>query len=473
MHLPAVVHRQSGFGAGPELEYSARLRRFVSGNNNDWEVTVPKDQSPPRAPRQVNEFFARDPIAADREFFGRESYPDRRGFLKKAGLATMTAMVGATIPFHRNMPAGLVPAAFAQENVLVGKDGLTLLNDRPVNAETPPHLLDDAITPTERHFIRNNGIVPDDMDPASWSLTVDGLVDNPMTYSIDDLKSNFEVVTMALVIECGGNGRAFFDPPASGNQWTYGAVACSEWTGVRLKDVLEAAGVKSGVVYTAHEGADTHLSGDPGKLPISRGVPIEKALTDNVLIAFEMNGGPLHAMNGAPLRLVVPGWPGSCSQKWLKRIWLRDVVHDGPKMTGTSYRVPNHPVAPGDEVAKEDFDIIERMPVKSLITNPENGTSGGRSVAVRGHAWSGDRTIDTVAISYDFGATWTQAELDAPVNDGAWQNFRANLELPQAGYYEIWARATDSAGVSQPHAIDWNPKGYLNNSMHRVAIRVS
>ncbi|MBB3064545.1 sulfite oxidase [Limibacillus halophilus] len=420
----------------------------------------------------ISEFFARNPEEADREFFGRIAHSDRRGFLGGAGLATVGAMLGLSIPFHRNMPQGLIPAAFAAEDVLVGKDGLTLLNDRPINAETPPHFLDDDITPTNRHFIRNNGIPPEDVDPASWTLTVDGLVDQEMTLSIDDLRNQFEVVTMALVIECGGNGRAFFNPPAKGNQWTLGAVGCSNWTGVRLKDVLEKAGVKSNVVYTAHYGADGHLSGDTSKLPISRGVPIAKALTDDVLIAFEMNGGALHPQNGAPLRLVVPGWPGSCSQKWLTRIQLRDQVHDGPKMTGTSYRVPNRSVAPGEEVAKEDFVIIERMPVKSLITSQENNSEIGQEIEVRGHAWSGDRTVDRVDLSIDFGATWLTAELDAPVNSGAWQNWRQTVTFPKAGYYEVWARAMDSAGVMQPFAIDWNPKGYLNNTMHRVALRV-
>ncbi|CAN0656873.1 putative molybdopterin-binding oxidoreductase (plasmid) [Nitratireductor aquimarinus] len=398
----------------------------------------------------------------------------RRGFLKNTGLATMAAMVGASIPFHRNMPVGLVPAAFAQDgDALAGKDGLTLLNDRPVNAETPPELLDDAVTPISRHFIRNNGVPPENVDADAWTLTIDGFVDNPLELSIADLRDQFEVVTMQLTLECGGNGRGFFDPPASGNQWTYGAVACSEWTGVRLKDVLEKAGVQSNVVYTAHYGADGHLSGDPDKLPISRGVPIAKALTDNVLIAFEMNGEALHPMNGAPLRLVVAGWPASTAQKWLTRIELRDQVHDGPKMTGTSYRVPAYPVAPGQEVPEEDFVIIERMPVKSLITFPANGTDIGMETDVRGHAWSGDRAISKLDISIDFGTTWQTVELDDPVNDGAWQNWRTKVTLPQAGYYEIWARATDSEGDMQPFAIAWNPKGYLNNSMHRVGVRAS
>lgn len=416
--------------------------------------------------------FAEDPEAADLAVFGRKVHADRRGFLRGAGLTAMSAAVGMTIPFHRNIPQGFIPAAMANESAIMGKDGLTLLNDRPLNAETPPELLDDAITPTSRHFIRNNGLPPEDTMADSWTLTVDGFVDNPMELSIADLRDQFEVHTMALTLECGGNGRAFFDPPASGNQWTYGAVACSEWTGVRLKDVLEKAGVQSNVVYTAHYGADGHLSGDASKLPISRGMPIDKAMTDNILIAFEMNGQALHPMNGAPLRLVVPGWPGSCSQKWLKRIQLRDVVHDGPKMTGTAYRVPGHPVAAGDEVPAEDFQIIERMPVKSLVTFPANGAAVGMETEVRGHAWAGDRTIDKLDISIDFGATWQSASLDAPVNDGAWQNWRANVSFPQSGYYEVWARAVDSAGVSQPFAIDWNPKGYLNNSMHRVGLRV-
>ncbi|MBF9059899.1 molybdopterin-dependent oxidoreductase [Rhodobacterales bacterium HKCCSP123] len=403
----------------------------------------------------------------------RADREDRRRFLRTASYATMGAIAGMTIPFERNMPKGLIPAAFAQEDPLAGKDGLTLLGDRPVNAETPAHLLDDAITPTNRHFIRNNGLLPDNMDPEGWTLTIDGFVDNPMTMTIAELRENFEVITRALHIECGGNGRSAFDPPARGNQWTVGAVACSEWTGVRLKDVLEAAGVQASAVYTGHEGADIHLSGDPDKFPLSRGLPIDKALDETVMIAFEMNGAPLHPMNGAPLRLVVPGWPGSCSQKWLTRIWVRDVEHDGEKMGGQSYRVPAYPVAPGTDVPNEDMVIMEAMPVKSIVTFPANGSETGLSTEVRGHAWVGDRTVERLEVSVDFGATWQDAELDAPVNAGAWQNWRTNVSFPQAGYYEIWARATDSEGVSQPHAIAWNPRGYLNNSLHRVGVMAS
>lgn len=411
------------------------------------------------------------PAAAEKNLFGRVAHSDRRGFLKNIGLAAIGTFVGAAIPFHRNMPAGLIPAALADAHVSEGKDGLTLLNDRPLNAETPAHFLDDAVTPTNRHFVRNNGIPPLDGDAAAWTLTVDGLVDTPLSLSIEALRKNFEVVSQNLVIECGGNGRAMFNPPARGNQWTYGAVGCSNWTGVRLRDVLQAAGVKDDVIYTAHEGADAHLSGKEGKMPLSRGMPIAKAMDDSNLIAFGQNGGDIHPMNGAPLRLVVPGWPGSCSQKWLTRIWLRDRVHDGAKMTGTSYRVPKYPVAPGTKVPTEDFEIIEAMPVKSLITSPADGFEPNqRSFEVRGHAWAGDTTVDAVDVSYDFGATWQRASLDTPANKGAWQQWRASIRLPEAGYYEIWARATDANGRMQPFAIDWNPKGYLNNSFHRISV---
>ena len=174
------------------------------------------------------ELYDKDPDLADRIIFGRVPHKNRRGFLRGAGLATMAAILGTGIPFHRTMPSGFVPVAMAAtEGEIVGKDGLTVLNDRPVNAETPAHLLDDDVTPTSRHFVRNNGIPPEDVDAEAWELTVDGLVDNPMTFSIADLKSKFEVVTEQLIIECGGNGRAFFVPPAKGNQWSYGAVACS------------------------------------------------------------------------------------------------------------------------------------------------------------------------------------------------------------------------------------------------------
>ncbi len=400
--------------------------------------------------------------------------PARRAFLKTTSLTAMGALMGMNIPFERNL------MAFAQGmdevEIMNAKEGLILLNDRPSNAETPAHLLDDDVTPYKHFFVRNNGLVPDtalDMNAEGWTLTVDGEVDTPLELTLDDLKENFEVTTQRLVLECGGNGRAFFNPGASGNQWTTGAVGCADWTGVRLGDVLNAAGIKDSAVYTGHFGNDPHLSGDPEKVAISRGVPIEKALADGGIIAWEMNGEPVPAIHGFPLRLVIPGYPGSASQKYLTRIWVRDQVHDGAKMGGYSYRIPSYPVAPGTEVPEQDMEVLTDMPVKSLITFPQTGTQtpAGQATEVRGHAWAGSGDIASVDVSIDFGATWAAARLDPAKNKFAWQRFRADLTLPEAGYYEVWARATDMNGVAQPPVVPgWNPRGYGNNMQHRIAL---
>ncbi|WP_159590389.1 sulfite oxidase [Chelativorans xinjiangense] len=428
---------------------------------------------------EVRQLYAERPEQADWLVFGRLANSDRRGFLRGAGLATMGAMLGASIPFHRNMPAGLMPVAFAQETgmeLMNGKDGLTVLNDRPLNAETPPYLLDDEVTPYSRHFLRFNGLVPQtalDQNAEGWKLTIDGEVDNELELTIDDLKNNFETVTQRLWIECGGNGRAYFEPGASGNQWTVGAVGCSEWTGVRLRDVLNAAGIRDSAVYTGHYGNDVDVSGDSDKVVISRGVPIEKAMEPENLIAWEMNGEPVPALHGFPLRLIITGYPGSASQKYLTRIWVRDKEHDGAKMTGYSYRLPAYPVAPGTEVPEQDMEILTVMPVKSIITFPQTGAEvpTGQASEVRGKAWCGKGDVVAMHISIDFGQTWAEAEIDPPANKFAWQSWRASVTLPEAGYYEVWARATDGDGMMQPPVVPgWNPRGYGNNMQHRIAL---
>jgi sulfite oxidase len=403
----------------------------------------------------------------------------RRNALKGAGLTAVSAALGATIPFGRFMPEGYVPVALAQEQQRLDLPGkaadLLVLGDRPLVAETPAHLLDPDVTPTELHFIRNNGQIPEaPADPDAWPLTVDGEVDTPLELTLGQLRSRFENVTLDLVLECGGNGRTQFVPAARGNPWTVGGVGCARWTGVRLKGVLETAGLKPSAMYTAHYGADPHLSGDPEKQALSRGVRLEKALEPHTLLAFAMNGEPVPRVHGAPLRLVVPGWTGSASQKWLTRIQVRDREHDGQGMKGTSYRLPAAPIVPGTDHKGEGFRILESMPVKSLITSPADGTrlpAGTRELAARGHAWAGDLEVAEVWTSIDFGQTWQRAELAAPPNRYAWQRWRARVQLPSEGYYELWARAVDGEGRSQPFAApNWNPGGYGGNAYHRVAL---
>tara|TARA_B110000305_G_scaffold121736_1_gene136440 strand:- start:922 stop:2136 length:1215 start_codon:yes stop_codon:yes gene_type:complete len=398
----------------------------------------------------------------------------RRGFIKKHS----QIMLSASLASYFSIPMNVVPL-YANDTLKIDnihkKNDLTILNDRPINAETPPHLLDDPITPTNRHFVRNNGIMPDlsSNEISNWKLRIEGNVKKPKIYSIKDLKNNFEVITKSLQLECGGNGRAFFEPPALGNQWSYGAISCSEWTGVRLSDVIKSSGIKPSSIYTGHYGADLHLSGNTNKNALSRGVPIKKALDANNIIAFAMNNEEIPLIHGSPLRLICPGWPGSTSQKWLNKIELLDHVHDGTKMTGKSYKVPILPIKPGEKIDISDLKIIESMPVKSLITFPKTGLQHtSHNLNIRGHAWAGDKQVKEVRISIDYGATWIKANLSNPVNKYAWQNWDLNLNFPSKGYFEIWSRAIDENNISQPFDISWNPKGYLNNSVHRIYINI-
>ncbi len=433
--------------------------------------------------RGLFELYEADPERADALVWGRVVDPNsRRGFLRGLGLTSMAAAVGASLPFSDKLPGGIIPAAFAEtpkDFVIQGKDGLTLLNDRPLNAETPVTLLDEDFTSTAHHFVRNNGGVPQraiDGSVEGWTLSLDGEVERPLTLDFQQLTRDFQSVERAMVLECGGNGRAGFNPPSTGNQWTLGAVGCAQYKGVRLADVLKKAGVKKSAVYVGYYGEDTHLSGDATKPVISRGVPIAKALHPETLLVYEMNGAPLPALHGFPVRLMAPGFPASASGKWLKRLWVRDQVHDGAKMTGTSYRVPKYPVKPGVEVPESDMVIIENMPVKSIITTPGTGASvqNGQALALRGHAWSGAGDVTAMHLSIDFGQTWVAAKLEPARNPWAWQRWTHNLRFPQPGYYEVWARATDHTGLAQPMVVPgWNPKGYLNNAMQRIAVTVA
>jgi DMSO/TMAO reductase YedYZ molybdopterin-dependent catalytic subunit len=447
---------------------------------------------PIKTERQIDELYADDPERADAVVFGRRPGLSRRGFLGGSGLAAMSAAVGAPIVFSTSMPAGLMPAALAQEAKkdapaaakgpqtlqFPGKDpGLTVLGDKPLVAETPEQLLDDDTTPTAKFFIRNNGQVPDaakELD--AWKLSIDGEVNKPLEITLGDLKKRFKPKTLRMVLECGGNGRSFFQPQARGNQWTNGGAGCAEWTGVTLGDVLKAAGVKPSAVYTANYGTDLHLSGDAKQQTLSRGVPVAKAMQEQCLLVWHMNGKPLENIHGGPLRLVIPGWPGSVSHKWLSKITLRDKEHDGQGMKGTSYRVAIKPMMPGGKADDSNFKILESMPVRSIITSPANGTrlgAGTKEIRLRGAAWAGDLEVRRVDVSIDFGATWAPAFLAPPRNRYDWRRWSMSVALPSDGYYEIWARATDSANKSQPHiAGNWNPQGYGANPMHRVAVLV-
>jgi len=352
---------------------------------------------------------------------------------------------------------------------------LAVLGDSPLVAETPEHLLDDDRTPTEKFFIRNNGSLPARVDnPDAWTIRVDGSVNSPLELCLGEIKQRFQARTHRMVLECGGNGRAFFTPPARGNQWTNGGMGCAEWTGVPLKDVLQAAGLQSSAKFTGSRGADIPLSGDPTKSSISRGNPLAKSLDAHTMIVWAMNGQPLATIHGGPVRLLIPGWPGSLSTKWLTRVQVGETPHDGEGMGGTAYRVPVTPIVPGSSNDGTSFRDLEAMPMRSIITSPAHGTrlpSGTRALPLRGAAWDSDGGIAQVEISIDFGQSWQQTAMTAPTNRYDWTRWTHTVKLPSDGYFELWVRATDKKGPPQPFAAaNWNPQGYGANPINRIAV---
>jgi len=334
----------------------------------------------------------------------------------------------------------------------------------PLNIEPPLSALDAPLTPAHILFTRNNGTVPA-MEPG-WTLTVSGLVERRLTLTPEALRARFPVVELVAVLECAGNGRSAITPPVDGLPWGMGAVGCARWTGVRLADVLEAAGLSPQARHLGFRSPD-HVIGQPGVAALSRGLPIEKARAPETLIAFAMNGAPLTALHGAPLRIVAPGFPGSAWQKWLTEILVLDREHDGAKMTGLDYRMPRTPLRPGEPTEGVVFDTITDMPVKSLVTAPLQGFVATGQVVVQGFAWSGHIPLARVEVSADGGATWHPARLDPGASPWAWRRFSAELPV-RPGAVEVMARAADLAGNRQPMDPPWNPRGYLNNAVQRV-----
>jgi len=247
--------------------------------------------------------------------------------------------------------------------------------------------------------------------------------------------------------------------------------------------VLESVGLTNKASYIAWYGEDKDCAGDPAVL-ISRGFSLEKAMDEGTMLVYEMNGVPLPAFHGFPLRVFAPGYPGAAQGKWLNRIWVRDQVHDGPKMTGWAYRLPKYPLWPGSANSTTapsaynppiETEIITKLGVRSLITSPSRCTvTTNTTVAVEGRAWSGAGDVTRVEVSSDYGVTWSDAtSLSTPVNKWAWQKWALVVVLPSQGAWRIMSRATDIEGRVQPIiAPGWNPKGYMSNAVMNVDVTV-
>ncbi|MDQ2870459.1 MAG: sulfite oxidase [Acidobacteriota bacterium] len=375
---------------------------------------------------------------------------DRRRFLALAGAAA------------------LVPgAAFAAvtDSIPVARRRMLQRNGYALDAETPLDALTTYLTPNDLFFVRHHWN-PQYAGHKGWTLTVDGEVERPLRLTAEDLR-RLPRTSVTCVLQCAGNGRGLYQPFVPGVQWKYGAVGNARWTGVRVRDLLEQAGVKAAGRHVHTFGSDKPPVRTP---PFFRSVEIEKVMAD-AIVADEMNGEPLPALHGGPARLVVPGWAGEHWTKWLERLSVAPESQKGFYME-TAYRYPKVLGAPGVPVPPAETRPVTELFVKSNVTDAPARARVGSPAILRGFAFSGTPDVGRVEVSDDDGQSWQPADLDPQHDPWAWRLWSCRWSPKTAGRKTVHVRATDSAGSVQPREAAWNPSGYLYNGWHFASIEV-
>jgi len=369
---------------------------------------------------------------------------------RRAGAATAQREAG--------LPAPCVPLADPGEacQQAIGA-GLVVHQADPLNAETPLPLLAGAATMArDRFYVRNHFGIPD-LDPTSWRLEVGGLAGWPLSLSLAELRA-MPSRTAVVTLECAGNGRSGLEPPVPGEQWGLGAVGTAAWTGVLLTDVLDLAAPQPGALQVVFRGADSgRAEGRGGLVHFERSLPMRYPGSAGALLAYSMNGQPLPKRHGYPLRLIVPGWYGVASVKWLTAIEVTGRPFDG------HFQVDRYHI---------DGQPVTLQAVRSVITEPWPGESlEPGDVVVRGLAWSGAAPIIGVEVSIGDWA-WRPATLTGEQHPHGWQSWQLRARLEEPGRVVVRARAIDAAGRTQPGLPVWNPLGYAANSVHQVMVSV-
>lgn len=343
---------------------------------------------------------------------------------------------------------------------------LNVLSEDPLCAAVYLPNLNVPVSPNEGHFIRSHFPAPQ-INTSDWSLTVEGDVDSPLNLSYDDLLKmpSREVVNL---MECAGNSRSTMQPPAEGVQWDNGAVSVSCWKGVSLKTVLEQASLKGSATDVLFIGVDSgNVPAAGTSMAYEMSVPMEKLLDQDTLLAYEMNGEPLPKDHGFPIRLLIPGWYGMASVKWLTKITVMD--HPNGGFHELDYRF--YPATDGKSDAK--IERVSTLKVKSLICTPCKGNVLELgSHTINGVAWSGDGHITKVEVSTDDDRSWREAKLEKPDGNYSWQQWEIDWKANNLGHSLLRCRATDSKGNVQPMLATWNYRGYQVNSIHSVPITV-
>jgi sulfite oxidase len=386
----------------------------------------------------------------------------RREFLKTFSSATLAVGSLPTL-----VSAAWAETRFGNRIEVAGESGMIVRSFRFVDLESPVEYFNSWLTPVPHFFVRNHMHEPSQLDAGDWQLTIGGEVEKPIALALTDI-SKLPTHSVVNTLECAGNGRGLFRPQAPGVQWGKGAVGTARFSGPRLGDVLDRAGVKPTGKHVMFRGLDEV----PGKVPpFIRSIPIEKALDADTLIATHMNGAPLPKHHGFPARALVPGWVGAASCKWLTEIKVLDAEFVGNFMN-PGYRLPNHPVQPGETIQPEDTHPVTALNVKSVIAGPADGARlKAGPFTVHGAAWAGEADVVKVEISIDGGTKWNTAKLGNDHAHYAWRLWSYEWKA-SPGDHTIVSRATDSQGRTQPSTPVWNPSGYLYNAVDQVNVHV-
>ena len=352
-------------------------------------------------------------------------------------------------------------------------DDMIVYQAEPYNAEPPPAALDGLpITPLDLFYGRNHGAIQQ-VDPDAWQLEIDGLVHRPLTLTLADLPRRFPRHSVVATLMCAGNrrGELMQARPIPGQiGWGPGAISTAEWTGVRLADVLAEAGLMPNATYIAFTGQDVSQQADPPQ-PFGASIPVTKAMAGEVLLAWQINGAPLPAVHGGPVRVVVPGYIGARSVKWVRQLTAQG------EPSRNYFQAVDYRLLPANADATQarpgDGIPLGMVPVNAAILRPtQDQTLPPGPTEVSGYAIAGDgRGVARVDVSLNAGRTWQQAELDPEFGPWAWRLWHVTLDLPQ-GQHEIVSRAWDTSANVQPDRTDqvWNPLGYANTAWPRIRV---
>jgi len=394
----------------------------------------------------------------------------RRQLLAAASAAGVALSKPAWAQSMIDLPLPGGPGARQVTTSFPQKGPMILQRTRPPLLETPFEVFDKGVfTPNDQFYVRWHwAVIPTDIDIGNFSLTVRGHVKPTLSLSLNDILHGLPSVQLAAVNQCSGNSRGFFQPRVPGGEWANGAMGNALWTGVRLKDVLDKAGVKPGAVQVRFKGLDEPVVADAPHF--MKSLDIDHARDGEVMIAYAMNGEQLPLVNGFPLRLVVPGWYATYWVKMLNDIEVLDQP-DTNYWTKVAYTIPDTPHAstkPGETGVK--MIPINRMVPRSFVTNIASGTKvkAAAPMTLRGIAFGGDCGVASVDFSIDRGKSWHQAQLGKDEGKYGFRQWQTQLTLPGAGEYSLLVRCTNSNGVAQPDVPNWNPAGFMRNVMESI-----